>query len=170
VDTLLGIEVDPEYPQSGEGGAICNVSGTVTISHSSLTSNYAVFKGGGICNGFIYGSGGTTTVKDSSNISGNTFYDVQNSGALYLDGTSMIGILDGNSAVGVSPVLSIKPSAATKGVVLSWSTNYGGCTLQSSTSVNSTNWTNCSSPTVSGAYFVVTNPMPASAQFFRLKK
>jgi hypothetical protein len=73
----------------------------VTISHSSLIGNYAAFKGGGICNGFIYNSGGTTTVKDSSNISGNTVDDVQNSGRLYLDYTSTIGILDGNFAIAI---------------------------------------------------------------------
>jgi hypothetical protein len=99
VDTLLGIDVDPEYPQSGEGGAICNDGGTVTISHSSLTSNFASFRGGGICNGGIYNRGGTATVENSSNISGNTVDDVQNSGTLYLDSSSEIDILDGNSAI-----------------------------------------------------------------------
>jgi hypothetical protein len=99
VDTLLGIDVDPEYPQSGEGGAICNDGGTVTISHSSLTSNFASFRGGGICNGGIYNSGGTATVESSSNISGNTVDDVQNSGTLYLDSSSEIDILGGNSAI-----------------------------------------------------------------------
>jgi hypothetical protein len=54
--------------------------------------------------------------------------------------------------------------------VLSWSTNYTGCTLQSSTDLGSTNWTDCASPTVSGASFVVTNAMSAGAQFFRLKR
>src|SRR5262249_42316100 len=98
-DTVLGIFVDPEYPQSGEGGAICNDAGTVTISHSSLLNNYASFKGGGICNGGIYGSGGTATVENSSKLSGNTFDDVQNSGTLYLDSSSEIDILDGNSAI-----------------------------------------------------------------------
>ena len=99
VDTVLGIDVDPEYPQSGEGGAICNDGGTVTISHSILTGNYAAFKGGGICNGGIYNSSGTATVENSSTISGNTADDVQNSGVLYLDGTSTIDILDGNTAI-----------------------------------------------------------------------
>lgn len=99
VDTVLGIDVDPEYPQSGEGGAIFNESGTVTISHSSLTNNYAAFQGGGICSGFFYYSGGTTTVKDSSHIFGNTVDDVQNSGTLYKDGSSTIDKLDGTSAI-----------------------------------------------------------------------
>jgi hypothetical protein len=99
VDTLLGIDVDPEYPQSGEGGAICTDSGTVTISQSSLTSNYASFRGGGICNGYY--SPGTVTVKNSSTISGNTVYDVQNSGTLYLQGGSQIDILNGNPAIAI---------------------------------------------------------------------
>jgi hypothetical protein len=98
VDTVLGIDVDPEYAQSGEGGAIFNESGTVTISHSSLTGNYAALTGGGLCNGFFYYSGGTATVENSSNISGNTPDDVQNSGTLYLDSTSTIINLHGSSA------------------------------------------------------------------------
>ena len=61
-------------------------------------------------------------------------------------------------------------SSAAHHLVLSWSTNYTGCTLQSSTGLGSTNWTDCASPTVSGASFVVTNSMSAGAQFFRLKR
>src|ERR1035441_7594918 len=73
--------------------------------------------------------------------------------------------------IGVSPVLSINSwSSAAHHLVLSWSTNYTGCTLQSSTNLGSTNWTDCASPTVSGASFVVTNSMSAGAQFFRLKR
>src|ERR1017187_8396064 len=73
--------------------------------------------------------------------------------------------------IGVSPALSINSwSSAAHHLVLSWSTNYTGCTLQSSTDLGSTNWTDCASPTVSGASFVVTNSMSAGAQFFRLKR
>src|ERR1035441_8192120 len=73
--------------------------------------------------------------------------------------------------IGVSPVLSINSwSSAAHHLVLSWSTNYTGCTLQSSTGLGSTNWTDCASPAVSGASFVVTNSMSAGAQFFRLKR
>jgi probable HAF family extracellular repeat protein len=73
--------------------------------------------------------------------------------------------------IGVSPTLSINSwSSAAHQLVLSWSTNYTGCTLQSSTDLGSTNWTDCASPTVSGASFVVTNSMSAGAQFFRLKR
>src|ERR1035441_4167218 len=73
--------------------------------------------------------------------------------------------------IGVSPALNINSwSSAAHHLVLSWSTNYTGCTLQSSTNLGSTNWTDCASPTVSGASFVVTNSMSAGAQFFRLKR
>jgi hypothetical protein len=73
--------------------------------------------------------------------------------------------------IGVSPALSINSwSSAAHHLVLSWSTNYTGCTLQSSTDLGSTNWTDCASPAVSGASFVVTNSMSAGAQFFRLKR
>jgi probable HAF family extracellular repeat protein len=73
--------------------------------------------------------------------------------------------------IGVSPPLSINSSlSAANKVVLSWSTNYTGCTLQSSSNLGSMNWTNCASSTVSGGYFVVTNPISAGAQFFRLQR
>src|ERR1017187_3755248 len=73
--------------------------------------------------------------------------------------------------IGVSPVLSINSwSSAAHHLVLSWSTNYTGCTLQSSTGLGSTNLTDCASPTASGASFIVPNSMPAGAQFFRLKR
>ena len=73
--------------------------------------------------------------------------------------------------IGVNPVLSIHSwSSTAHHLVLSWSTNYTGCTLQSSTNLGSTNWTDCASPAVSGASFVVTNAMSAGAQFFRLKQ
>jgi autotransporter family porin len=98
-DTVLGIYVDPEYPQSGAGGAVFNESGTVTISRSGLTGNYASYAGGGLCNGFYYYSGGTVTVENSSVISGNTADDVQNSGTLYLQGGSTLDVLEGNAAI-----------------------------------------------------------------------
>jgi probable HAF family extracellular repeat protein len=73
--------------------------------------------------------------------------------------------------IGVSPALSINSwSSTAHHLVLSWSTNYSGCTLQSSTDLGSTNWTDCASPAISGASFVVTNSMSAGAQFFRLKR
>jgi hypothetical protein len=159
------------------GGAIYNDSGMVTISHSAISGNSAygfdgdeaVGDGGGIYNH------GTMTIRNSSSITGNGAADfgpdVYNLGQLYLDGTSTIGVLDGNSAMGVSPVLSINSwSSAAQQLVLSWSTNYTGFTLQSSTDPGSTNWTDCASPTVAGASFVVTNSMSTAAQFFRLKR
>ncbi len=73
--------------------------------------------------------------------------------------------------IGARPALSVNPSPSTaRQLVLSWPTNYTGFTLQSSTDLGSTNWTNCASATVSGASFVVTNSMSAGAQFFRLKR
>ena len=148
-----------------EGGAICNDSGTVKISNSTISGNGAYGDGGGIYNN------GTVTVENSSSITGNGAADVYNLGTLYLDGTSTIGVLDGYSAIGVSPVLSINSwSSTAHQLVLSWSTNYTGFTLQSSTDPGSTNWTDGASPTVSGASFVVTNSMSAGAQFFRLKR
>jgi probable HAF family extracellular repeat protein len=99
--------------------------------------------------------------------------------AISADGNTIVGgsdIPEGFVAtlpglIGVSPALNINSwSSAAHQLVLSWSTNYTGCTLQSSTGLGSTNWANCASPTVSGASFVVTNSMSAGAQFFRLKR
>jgi hypothetical protein len=158
----------------GDGGAIYNNSGTVTISHSTISDNGGGGDGSGGDGGGIYNNG-TVTVENSSSITGNIAVglgqDVYNLGTLYLDGTSTIGLLDGNSAIGLSPALSIHSwSSTAHQIVLSWSTNYTGCTLQSSTGPGSTNWTDCASPAVSGASFVVTNAMSAGAQFFRLKR
>ena len=153
----------------GFGGGIYNDYGTATISQSTISSNGADDYGGGIYNN------GTVTVENSSSITRNyAGYlgpDVYNLGTLYLDGTSTLGLLDGNSAIGLSPVLSINSwSSTAHQLVLSWSTNYPGCTLQSATGPGSTNWTDCASATMSGASFVVTNSMSAGAQFFRLKR
>jgi hypothetical protein len=160
--------VGDEYAYGG--GGIYNYSGTVTISHSIISGNGTYGGGGGIFN-----DSGTVTVENSSSISGNYAADfgpdVYNLGLLYLDGTSTIVLLDGNSAIGLSPALSIHSwSSTAHQLVLSWNTNYAGFTLQSSTGPGSTNWTDCASPAVSGASFVVTNAMSAGAQFFRLKR
>ena len=92
------------------GGAIYNNSGTVTISHSTIFSNGANGIDGG-AGGGIYNNG-TVTVENSSSITGNNAADfgpdVYNLGTLYLDGPSTIGVLDGHSAIGVSPALRVR--------------------------------------------------------------
>ena len=178
--TLTGNSADKDGYSGigGLGAGIYNTYGAVTISDSTMSGNVCSGSGGGIYND----SGGTVTVENSSSIIGNGLFtgddsgalepdDIVNKGVLYQDSTSTIGVLNGNSAIGLSPVLSIHSwSSAAHQLVLSWSTNYSGCTLQSSTDPGSTNWTDCASPTVSGASFVVTNSMSAGAQFFRLKR
>jgi hypothetical protein len=92
-----------DYPWSGgSGGGFYNSGGTLTISGSTVSGNSAdpyFGSGGGIYNDAT----GAVTVENYSNITGNTAgefeEDVQNSGVLYLDGTSTIGTLDGNSAI-----------------------------------------------------------------------
>jgi hypothetical protein len=112
--------------------------------------------------------------KDWGSGTDDSFNTSISSGAAYLMSPVDIREMDVigyDLAIGVSPVLSINSwSSAAHQLVLSWSTNYPGCTLQSSTDLGSTNWTDCASPTVSGASFVVTNSMSAGAQFFRLKR
>jgi probable HAF family extracellular repeat protein len=102
---------------------------------------------------------------DGNTIVGTDYYSTPD----YTEEFGFVAYLPG--LIGVSPVLSINSwSSTAHHLVLSWSTNYTGCTLQSSTGPGSTNWTDCASPTVSGASFVVTNSMSAGAQFFRLKR
>jgi hypothetical protein len=162
-----------------DSGGIANY-GTLTISQSTISSNSAnLFDdgegdtyggwGGGI------GNSGTVTVENSSSITGNSATisgaDLYNSATLYLDDNSTIGVLNGISAIGLSPALNIAFwSSTAHQLVLSWSTNYMGFTLQSLTGFGSTNWMDCASATVSGASYVVTNSMSAGAQFFRLKR
>jgi len=179
--TLTGNSADKdEYSGiGGLGAGLYNTYGAVTISDSTMSGNVCRSSGGGIYND----SGGTVTVENSSSIIGNGLNteddsgylepdDIVNIGVLYHDSTSTIGALYGNSGIGlISPVLSIHSwSSTAHQFVLSWSTNYPGFTLQSSTNPGSTNWTDGASPAVSGASFVVTNSMSAGAQFFRLKQ
>ena len=72
----------------------------MTISNSILSGNVADLSGGG-----IYNNVGTVTVENSSSITGNLGgdgdfgADVDNRSVLYLDSTSTIGFLYGNSAI-----------------------------------------------------------------------
>jgi hypothetical protein len=92
-----------DYPWlGGYGGGIFNSSGMVVIDHSTLTGNTAdpgfedlFVVGGGIFNDYQ----GTVTVKNDSHITGDLYDDVDNLGVLYLDNTSTINSLDGNSAI-----------------------------------------------------------------------
>jgi hypothetical protein len=79
------------------GGGILDY-GWLTLSGSAVTGNAAAQEGGGIMVG-----GSTVTVKNSNSITGNTApagfgADVYNLALLYLDSSSMIGILNGNPA------------------------------------------------------------------------
>ncbi|HYV36662.1 MAG TPA: hypothetical protein VE988_13215 [Gemmataceae bacterium] len=92
------------------GGAIYNYQGIVTLSSSTVTGNSATTAGGGIYNISI-GTQGSVTVTNFSTIWGNTapvgfgadvFNDTTYGGSvLYLDVSSMIGILDGTPAVAI---------------------------------------------------------------------
>jgi len=67
------------------------------------------------------------------------------------------------------PLLS--PSQAAGQLTLSWRTNYVGYTLQSSPSLASGNWSDCTNPpAIVGGQFIVTNPVSGGAGYFRLKK
>jgi hypothetical protein len=106
---LSGNYATPDYfGHGGYGGGIDNSGGTVIISASILTANHSGAFGLSSSGGGVYNdSRGTVRVQNSSSITGNTsgtgedvsIEDVQNLGVLYLDGTSTIGILDGNPAL-----------------------------------------------------------------------
>jgi hypothetical protein len=89
------------------GGGIYNLAGAVTVSGSTLSGNSAAQAGGGIYNANSilgpYTYQGTLTVSNFSTITGNSApvgfgADVYNLAVMYLDSSSVIGILDGNPA------------------------------------------------------------------------
>lgn len=66
-------------------------------------------------------------------------------------------------------ILNIQRSAAN--IVLSWGTNFTSYTLETSTNLNTTNWSAVSpAPVVSGSKNVVTNEFTNSTRFYRLRK
>jgi hypothetical protein len=100
---LSGSKFSINYAFSG--GGIYN-HGTAALSGCTLSGNVAERVVG--CTTIPQDSGGIfndgeLTVKNSSSIKENSyslgFADVVNAGVLYLDGTSTIGVLDGNAAV-----------------------------------------------------------------------
>jgi hypothetical protein len=101
------------------GGGIFNSDGTVTISHSTLSGGFTYYGGGGIYNT----ASGMVAVENSSSITGNMggisyAEDVYNLGVVYLDGTSAIGILNGNPAIPFdpnAPQLQIRDVTVTEG-------------------------------------------------------
>jgi hypothetical protein len=101
--TLTGSTLSGNTAASA-GGGICTFVGTLTINGSTLTGNSAGSAGGGI---FIDTSTlfhAKVTVENASTVTGNTApagfgADVDNLSVLFLDASSVIGILDGNPAI-----------------------------------------------------------------------
>ena len=74
------------------GGGIYNSGGTVNVSHSTLSSNSAGISGGGIYNSLF----GTVNVLDYSTIYGNSApsgADLYNLGVFTTDDSSTIGVI-----------------------------------------------------------------------------
>jgi hypothetical protein len=100
--TLDHVTLHGGYVFEANGGGIYNAFGTVRLSNSTVSGNYAEDgNGGGIYNYF-----GTVIVQNSSHITGNSsnigdvfVFDVDNHGVLYLDSTSTIYSLSGNTAI-----------------------------------------------------------------------
>jgi hypothetical protein len=56
-------------------------------------------------------------------------------------------------------------------IVLSWRTNYSGYVLQSSRDLNPGEWTDCANEiSINGGQYFVTNSIPGSSRYFRLRK
>ena len=151
----------------GDGGAIYNGSGKVTLSHVTVSGNIAAVSGGGIFN-----AGGMTTVANWSSITGNTASgasgDVQNSGVLYLDNTSTIGILNGNPAISEpSPRISLTPSNT---IVISWLYPSTGWSLQQNSDLATSNWVTPTNTVANNGTnnFIITS-RTFNKLFFRLK-
>jgi len=67
------------------------------------------------------------------------------------------------------PILNIQ-TVATTNVVLSWSTNVTGFTLEGTLSLSPSTWSSVSpAPVVSGTNFVVTNSIAGAGHFYRLR-
>jgi hypothetical protein len=150
-----------------EGGAIYNGSGKVTLSKVTMSGNIAEVFGGGIFN-----AGGMTIVANRSSITGNTASgasgDVQNSGVLYLDNTSTIGILNGNPAISEpSPRISRTTSNT---IVISWLYPSAGWSVQQNSDLATTNWVTPTNTIANDGTnnFIIAAPT-LNKLFFRLK-
>jgi hypothetical protein len=90
------------------GGGIYN-SGTLTLDSTTVSGNQAIHdydrEDGGYVGGLFNAAGGTVIVKNHSSIIGNfaeyspSGSDVWNEGVLYLDSSSVIGLLDGHPPI-----------------------------------------------------------------------
>jgi probable HAF family extracellular repeat protein len=160
---------------SGDGSVVVGTSGTSSFGYVGQAFRWTAGSGMQSLRDVLVTNGlnlGPALVLIASDIStdGNTIV------GSYYNSDSDDGMVFGFVAtlpglIGVSPAFSINSwSSTAHQLVLSWSANYTGCTLHSSTDLGSTNWTNCASPSVSGASFVVTNSMSPGAQFFRLTR
>jgi len=96
--------------------------------------------------------------------SGKTLYGTAEAG-----GTSGYGTIFSMSLPFTRPQLTI--SSAGPNAILSWSTNFTGFTLQSTTNLGSPVWsTNLPAPVVVNGQNTVTNPISGTQQFFRLSQ
>ena len=95
-------------------------------------------------------------------LSGNTLYGTASGGGPSGNGTVFSLI--------IQPQLTLTPSASN--LILTWTTNAQGFALQSTTNLGSSSaWsTNLPSPVVLNGQNVVTNPITAKQQFFRLSQ
>jgi probable HAF family extracellular repeat protein len=157
---------------SGDGSVIGGTTGIQAFRWTAGSGIHSLYSAVLIANG-IDPSGDWNTLYETCGIStdGNTLVGLvgQGDAGPFSDGPAFAATLP--AWFEVRPLLSINSSRSTAHqLVLSWPTNYIGFTLQASTGLGSTNWTNCASPNVSGVFFAVTNPICAGAQFFRLKK
>jgi uncharacterized repeat protein (TIGR03803 family) len=140
-----------------------STSGTV-FSLNADGTRYAVV------HNFVVGntnSAGVYTNADGINptsvllLAGNTLYGTTRNG-----GSSGYGTI---FSISLPPQLTLTPAGPS--LVLSWSTNFSGFSLQSTPDLTSAAWTtNFPAPVVVNGEYTVTNPISGPQQFFRLRQ
>jgi uncharacterized repeat protein (TIGR03803 family) len=123
---------------------------SVNVDGTAFTTVYSFT--GGADGGYI--EGGLV-------LSGNMLY-----GTAYFGGSSGSGTI---FSISLPPQLTLASSGSN--LVLSWATNFTGCTLQATTNLNSRDWTTkLPAPVIVNGQYTVTNGISGQHQFFRLAK
>ena len=134
---------------AGAGGTVFKITPQGRINTLIVFSNIGSYPGSWPLAGLVQGSDGN-------------LYGVCAYGGAYGGGNVFRILMPG-------PQLSI--SRAADQLALSWRTNYTGFTLQSSSTLGSINWNDCTnSVVISGGKFWVSNSISDGSRLFRLKR
>lgn len=141
-------------------------------SSSTHANNNAVFVYATYGAGKVAAAGDSSPFDDGTGDTGDSLFYNQG----YADPSTSAGIMILNASLWLAqptstPVPTMQITNSSGQITIRWPTNSSGFALQVSSDLSATNWiaaTNAS--TTSGSNYVVTLPVPASTQFFRLKK